>query len=157
MADNQKKRGKEMETNQYEKMFEKEQTQENEGVNQTEKSDELKNKALSFTGKLKNLIMQDNKISPHKIFAIIGIIVGVVAMIVGYDLYDTAAYHLSNNITFGADFYTEIYSTTEAIRGDLTSTYTALKQGIGALMMMFGAIDICAFGCVLTKNMNQAK
>lgn len=134
-----------------------EQKNENEGVKQTEKSDELKKKALTFVGKLKNLIMQDDKIAPYKIFAVIGILVGVIAMINGYDWYDTSAYHLKNNITFGADFYTEIYSTTESIRGDLTSTYTAIKKGMGALMMIFGAVDVCAFGCVLTKNMNKSK
>lgn len=146
-----------METNQCEKVFVEEQQQENEGVNQTEKSDEFKKKALIFAGKLKKIIMHDNKIAPYKIFALIGILVGVIAMINGYDWYDTSAYHLKNNITFGADFYTEIYSTTESIRGDLMSTYTAIKSGMGALMMVFGAVDVCAFGCVLTKDMNEVK
>ena len=81
--------------------------------------------------------------------AIAGILVGVAMIIFGFSMwYDTEATY-RNTITFGGDFYTEIYELVELVRRGTVAISNTVQECIGILTMLLGGVDICAFGCVL--------
>ena len=48
--------------------------------------------------------------------------------------------------TFGADFYTEMYSVTRNIGSAINKAYVAIMGAFGWLFIIGGIIDICVFG-----------
>ena len=87
-----------------------------------------------------------------RLWDIIGLIVGVAAILVGlvYLFQEPVAMGNSSNrdIAFGADFYTEIYDVTNRV---LNRTYYILRllerlqQGMGFAFLFFGLLDAAFF------------
>lgn len=114
-----------------------------------------------------------------KLVSILGILVGVAILIIGFSVRDTSvsssSYYFSGgpsigeNIKFGADFYTEIYSVTkevgeavntagEAMVGSVNNAQRNISNAaedicnaIGWLIVALGLIDICYFATNLVS------
>ena len=95
----------------------------------------------------KNIMTNNSK----KIASIIGIIVGVTIIIVGFSLQDTSNYSIGESIKFGADFYTEMYDVTKDVGRAINYAINDLICAIGWLIVSIGAIDICFFVYKLVK------
>ena len=79
--------------------------------------------------------------------AIIGIIVGVLIIIIGFSVQDPAAPSagIGKNISFGADFYTEIYDVTRDVGYAINYASEGICTAIGWLIVVLGLLDICYF------------
>lgn len=80
-----------------------------------------------------------------KIASVIGIIVGIIIIIIGFTVQDTSTYSIGKSIEFGADFYTEIYDVTKEAGTAIRSAINDLIVAISWLIISLGAIDICFF------------
>lgn len=81
-------------------------------------------------------------------------LVGVVAIGIGIWFLQRKFYSVTslNEITFGADFYTEIYNASRRIHnvvGHINDLIEYVKKGIGFGFIFGGIIDICVFGSKL--------
>lgn len=88
-----------------------------------------------------------NKVA--KFFAVLGIAVGIFAIVMGANIFGDSRAYIRKDMEFGGDYYTEIYGVTESIRGNTNSMYNAIQEGFGMLIIVFGLTDVCAFGYVL--------
>ena len=86
-----------------------------------------------------------------KLVSIIGIIVGVIIIIIGFSLQDTSSYSIGKSIKFGADFYTEMYDVTKDVGRAINNAINDLICAISWLIISLGAIDICFFVYKLVK------
>lgn len=101
-----------------------------------------------------------------KRFSTIGIILGIVIIVLGLHLaFGYHDYSLKGNSTysysFGADFYTEIYSATEnaadnilAMDNYLRDVMEFLLVAAGLIVAAFGGVVTCYFGCKLADAKN---
>ncbi len=109
-----------------------------------------------------------NKIK--KIISVLGIMIGITIIIVGinvkdveYSRADTGG--IGRYITFGADFYTEIYNVTKDVGyavnnntialNNITNVLANICNAIGWLIIAIGTTDICFFCyklCVTDTN-----
>ena len=90
--------------------------------------------------------------SNKKIMSIIGIIVGIAIVIIGFLLQNTHSANIGEGyMKFGADFYTEIYDVTRDVGMAITHSINDLIVAISWLIVSIGAIDICFFSYLLTK------
>ena len=80
-----------------------------------------------------------------KIVSIIGIVVGLAIVIIGFSLQDTTNYSIGESIRFGADFYTEMYDVTQDVGRAINRAINDLIRAVGWLIVSLGAIDICFF------------
>ena len=78
--------------------------------------------------------------------SIIGIIVGIIIVIIGFSVQSTSTYSIGKSLKFGADFYTEIYDVTKSVGYAINRTINDLICAIGWLIVSLGVIDICFFG-----------
>ncbi len=90
-----------------------------------------------------------------------GMLVGLASIIVGIWFLDRQFYGASSlkDITFGADFYTEIYNASRRIYSMLSHINDFIeyvKKGFGFAFIFLGAIDICLFGSKLEVPEKQA-
>lgn len=97
------------------------------------------------------------KIHRKKIAPIIGIIVGVVIIVIGFSLQDTYNYSIGKSIEFGADFYTEMYAVTKDVGRAINSAINDLICAISWLIISLGAIDICFFTYQLVMFNDKSK
>jgi hypothetical protein len=86
-----------------------------------------------------------------KIVSIIGIVIGVIIIIIGFSLQDTSNYSIGKSIKFGADFYTEMYDVTKDVGRAINYAINDLICAISWLIISLGAIDICFFVYKLVK------
>lgn len=92
----------------------------------------MKNKSLEKFGNVLGVLS-----------VIIIIIAGVLAIIMGIGLLDEIyGYARGRAITFGADFYTEIYRVTEDVYYEVKSLNYNVLEGLGWLLIVFGLTDI---------------
>lgn len=102
--------------------------------------------------------MGNIKINKDNIWDIVGAAVGVITVIVGIVFLfqgDTMGSSSMRDITFGADFYTEIYGVTNGIYNRmffLLEAVERISKGFGWLFVFFGALDIVVFGKRLTST-----
>lgn len=96
--------------------------------------------------------MKNFKINKNNIFDLIGVLVGAVAIIVGLVFIFSSGTEMGNSsnrsITFGADFYTEMYSVTNGIYNReyfLIKAVEHLGRGMGFAFLFFGVIDVLVF------------
>ena len=98
-----------------------------------------------------------------KIASIIGIVLGVAIIIVGFCVQgvsvDVSSSSIGRYITFGADFYTEMYDVTRdvgfAINGAKHSIADAAESvcnAIGWLIVAIGLFDIAYFVCKMVSD-----
>ena len=76
---------------------------------------------------------------------IIGMIVGIVIVIAGFCVMNPNKSSIGQHITFGADFYTEIYDVTREVGGAVNTATQSICKAIGWLIVALGAIDFCYF------------
>ena len=87
-----------------------------------------------------------------KATSVIGIIVGVIIIIIGFSLQNTSNYSIGEQIKFGADFYTEMYDVTKDVGRAINHAINDLICAVGWLIISIGAIDICFFGFKLVQS-----
>lgn len=96
-----------------------------------------------------------------RIACFIGIIVGIVIVIIGFSLMGEEFYPLGERnsdgslISFGADFYTEIYHITATVANQVQETYVILSTTIAWLIVSLGAFDICYFFSKLGSEVDK--
>ena len=90
----------------------------------------------------------------RNIWYLCGMLAGVAAIIIGIWFLDRQFYGSSelDKISFGADFYTEIYNASRRIYGMLSHINDFIeyvKKGFGFAFILGGVVDICVFGSKL--------
>lgn len=90
----------------------------------------------------------------RNILYLIAMLAGVAAIIIGVWFLDRQFYGPSGleEMTFGADFYTEIYNANRRIYGMLSHINDFIeyvKKGFGFTFILCGIVDICFFGSKL--------
>lgn len=91
-----------------------------------------------------------------KIVSVIGIVVGVAIIIIGFSLQGTSVYAIGEQIKFGADFYTEMYAVTQDVGHAINYAINDLIRAVGWLIVSLGAIDICFFGYKLAEGIKAS-
>ena len=86
-----------------------------------------------------------------KSVSIIGMIVGAIIIIIGFLLQNTSLYSIGEFITFGADFYTEMYEVTIEVGEAINKAINDLICAVSWLIISLGAIDICFFAYKFAK------
>lgn len=94
----------------------------------------------------------------RNIWYLLGMLAGVAAICIGAGFLKVQYHDVTglSEITFGADFYTEIYNASRRIYGVLghiNAFIEYVKKGFGYTFILAGVIDICAFG----SKLNLAK
>ena len=85
------------------------------------------------------------------VFLVIGILAGILAIYKGNVIIDEQSGFFRNNMRFGGDFYTEIYSVAEGSRIELIEIDNTLCYSLGWFLIIFGLTDISGFGFLLMK------
>ncbi len=90
----------------------------------------------------------------NDLWNVIGILTGILAIIVGIWFLKQRFFEPASleSMTFGADFYTEIYKASRRIHGMLTNINDFIeyvKKGFGWSFIFFGLVDICVFASKL--------
>ena len=80
-----------------------------------------------------------------KTASIIGIIIGIVIIIVGLSVRSTNNYGIGENIKFGADFYTEMYTVTKEAGRAINYAVNDLIKAVGWLIVAIGLVDVAYF------------
>lgn len=89
---------------------------------------------------------------------IIGIVVGAVAVLIGFLVMNPATHTLGTRnaygslISFGGDFYTEMYSMTFQVANQVQNAYVNICNAVGWLIVVVGALAICYFTGKLLKS-----
>ena len=92
-----------------------------------------------------------------KTASIIGIILGIAIIIVGFCVMNPETYLLGTRdslgslIEFGADFYTEIYHMTYSTAHQVQKAYVNICNAIGWLIVAIGLFDIAYFVCKMAS------
>ena len=87
------------------------------------------------------------KSSAAQFMCSIGVIVGIVIIIIGCMIMNPETYTIGEPfLTFGADFYTEIYDVTQSVGTAVQRAYKNICNAIGWLIIAIGAMDLCYFG-----------
>ena len=85
------------------------------------------------------------------IFSLIGITVGIITIIVG-GFIQTSNYSYVKDVTFKADFYTEMYAVTADALRALRSISSNLNRLCGTILIAFGSFEVCLFGSKLDSK-----
>lgn len=102
-----------------------------------------------------------------KIFCIVGIIVGVIMIIMGFSVHgiqETTNYYLPDAFSFGADYYTDQYEATRdaalnvAYLGyDIQDYFNYGIATLGKFFALLGAVVVCFFGYKLGGALEESK
>ena len=102
-----------------------------------------------------------------KIFCIVGIIVGVIMIIMGFSVHgiqETTNYYLPDAFSFGADYYTDQYEATRdtalniAYLGyDIQDYFNYGIATLGKFFGLLGAVVVCFFGYKLGGALEESK
>ena len=90
----------------------------------------------------------------RNILYLIAMLAGLAAIVIGIWFLDRQFYGSSSldEITFGGDFYTEIYNANRRIYGMLSHINDFIeyvKKGFGFTFILGGIVDVCVFGSKL--------
>ncbi len=97
-------------------------------------------------------------IRSHKLWDVLGAVLGAVAILAGLVLFTAAPEHYSTNhsdgsASFGADFYTYIYSAADAAATNTGVTANNLREmgatqakQVGVCLMLLGALVVVHYG-----------
>lgn len=81
-----------------------------------------------------------------RIVCILGIFVSLIIIVTGLVTYASAdEFFVKSGISFGADFYTEIFEEVEQIKASARSIDNAIYEVGGLLLSSIGGISFCAF------------
>ena len=89
--------------------------------------------------------------------SIIGVVLGIAIIIVGFCVMNPETYQLGTRdslgslIEFGADFYTEIYHMTYSTAHQVQKAYVNICNAIGWLIVAIGLFDIAYFVCKMAS------
>ena len=83
--------------------------------------------------------------------SLIGMVVGIIIIIIGFCLQNTSTYAIGESITFGADFYTEMYAVTKDASHAINLAINDLICAVSWLIIAIGAISICFFAHAFAK------
>lgn len=86
------------------------------------------------------------------LWAVIGMILGGVSILIGLLLFFSAARSYYDAGVYGADYYTEVASRLSSLANNLVETQQIIARGFGALLMALGGFDICYFGEKIKKK-----
>ena len=87
-----------------------------------------------------------------KTASIIGIVLGIVIIIVGFCVMNPETYTVGDPfIKFGGDFYTEMYDVTREVGGAVQRAYKNICNAIGWLIVAIGLVDIAYFICKMAS------
>ena len=86
-----------------------------------------------------------------KTTSIIGIVVGIIIVIIGFFVQDTSNYGIGESIKFGADFYTEMYAVTKDVGRAINYAINDLICAVGWLIIVIGLFDIAYFVCKMAS------
>ena len=101
--------------------------------------------------------MESSLENKKDIWYIIAMLVGVVAIVIGIWFLQRELYSLHSlaDITFGGDFYTEIYKASCRVYDVASNINDLVKKGIGFSFIFGGIIDICVFGSKINFASND--
>lgn len=90
----------------------------------------------------------------RNIWYLCGMLAGVAAIIIGIWFLDRefGAVIQLDDLSFGGDFYTEIYNASRrifALLGHLNDFIEYVKKGFGFTFILGGVVDVCVFGSKL--------
>lgn len=90
----------------------------------------------------------------RRIISVLGLLAGFGIIYIGFDIVDSYFWTdtVGSHISFGADFYTEIYDVTRQVGNAVVENTQALERlydGIGWLIISIGAVDVFAFAYLL--------
>ena len=96
-----------------------------------------------------------------KVFCIIGILIGIFIMYLGFGITQKdigLGSSLDTHITFGADFYTYEYEATARAANAVKNVGWYIEDvfnSMGFFIISIGGVVVCYFGCVLTDTMKK--
>lgn len=93
----------------------------------------------------------------EKICYIAGVIVGTMFILLGMYMLSDIPSRYVRDISFGADFYTEIYSAVRTISYTLNDTLEMLLKALSWFFILFGGADICFFLSKIIKLTEELK
>ena len=83
-----------------------------------------------------------------KVASIIGIVLGIAIIIVGFCVMNPDTYTVGDPfMKFGGDFYTEMYDVTREVGREVQRAYENICNAIGWLIVAIGLFDIAYFVC----------
>ena len=95
----------------------------------------------------------------RNIWRIAGMLPGIAAIIIGISFlgaYGRIYRGDMSNVTFGADFYTEMHKATIAAVNALRKIYQIIGAAAGWFFILSGVIDIVIFGQKLTTSITKS-
>lgn len=87
-----------------------------------------------------------------KIFSILGMIASAIIAFGGFVLHGQHISSYLPDYSFGADFYTEMYSITRDAASNIISASNAITEAISVLIIALGVIGFFYFGVELGKT-----
>lgn len=96
----------------------------------------------------------------RNIWYLCGMLAGVAAIVIGICFLNRRFYDVTEleKISFGGDFYTEIYNASRrihALLGHINDFIEYVKKGFGFTFILGGVVDICVFGSKLNIVKNE--
>lgn len=85
------------------------------------------------------------------IYCIIGQAAGIYSLILGIDGISFYGHNYLDKITFGADFYTEIYAATKAAASSIIALGDVMEKFANAFLICIGIFMLAFFGLSLFK------
>ena len=73
---------------------------------------------------------------------VILLVTGIVSLSTGFDFKGESATYIRNDLTFGADFYTEMHSVTEDVKGRIVAFNNDFVYGLSSMFIVFGIASI---------------
>lgn len=83
---------------------------------------------------------------------VILLVTGIVSISTGVDFKDNTDGYVRNDITFGADFYTEMHSVTEDVKGRIVAFNGDFIDGFSSIFTVFG-IACIGFSMFVVMNL----
>lgn len=83
---------------------------------------------------------------------VILLVTGIVSISTGVDFKGETASYIRNDITFGADFYTEMHSVTEDVKGRVVAFNNDFVYGFSSMFTVFG-IGCIGFSMFVAMNL----
>ena len=80
-----------------------------------------------------------------KIISLVGGIIGIVFVVLGFMVYQSELYCNIESYAFGADFYTEVYNAARLTPLSIVNAANAITEALGILIMAIGALSACYF------------
>lgn len=90
-----------------------------------------------------------------KVFSILGMCAGIIVTLLGVNIYNDEVYKYLPDYSFGADFYTEMYSITRDTATTVISMANTLNRALAILVISVGIVSFCYFGIEVGKAFSK--